>query len=449
MIDPAFPHQRRHVTVLALLYAFRMLGLFMVLPVLVLYADQYEHSTPFLMGVALGAYGCSQALLQIPFGAWSDRWGRRPVIAAGLIIFALGSVVAATADSVYGLILGRFLQGAGAIASALMAMVADLTSDESRTKAMAGIGAAIGLSFSLALVLGPVVSNWSGIAGIFWLTAGLAGLGLLILLFVLPEPERHGGAKLSNKVLFLEALRDRNLLRLDWGILVLHFVLMANFVVLPVLLTEVAGVAGDSHWRLYLPLLVGAFVAMLPFMIVAEKTGRVKLVFAAAVGLLGLMQIVLAAGFRHPTVLLACLFFFFMAFNLLEANLPSMVSKFVRSGMRGTANGIYSTSQFAGAFLGGSVGGAMLGWAGPAAVFASCAVLTALWLISTRGMATPRKMTSIMVSLGGQEQEQVLNKLLNLPGVAEVDWLEREQAVRLTVDKAVFRYESIAELELQ
>jgi predicted MFS family arabinose efflux permease len=208
-------------------------------------------------------------------------------------------------------------------------------------------------------------------------------------------------------------------------------------------------VAGDSHWQLYLPLLVGAFVAMLPFMILAEKTGRVKLVFAAAVGLLGLMQIVLAAGFRHPAVLLACLFFFFMAFNLLEANLPSLVSKFVRSGMRGTANGIYSTSQFAGAFLGGSVGGAMLGWGGPAAVFASCAVLTGLWLLSTRRMATPRQMTSIVVSLDGRDQQRALKQLVSLPGVAEVDWLEREQAARLTVDKAVFRHESIAELDLQ
>ncbi|MCW8196265.1 MFS transporter [Proteobacteria bacterium 005FR1] len=450
MIDPAFPHQRRHVTALALLYAFRMMGLFMVLPVLVLYADQYQGSTPFLMGLALGAYGFSQALLQIPFGTWSDRWGRRPVIAAGLVLFAIGSVVAAVSDSVYGLILGRFLQGAGAIASALMAMVADLTSDENRTKAMAAIGAAIGISFSIALILGPLLSNWAGVAGIFWVTAGLAIVGLLILLLVLPDPGRHGTTEvITSKALLLDALRDRNLLRLDWGILVLHFVLMANFVVLPGLLVEVVGISGDRHWQVYLPLLAGAFVAMLPIMIMAEKKGRAKSVFVAAVALLGLMQIALGFGFRNPLLLLGSLFLFFMAFNLLEANLPSLVSKFVASGMRGTANGIYSTSQFAGAFLGGSVGGAMLGWAGPAAVFGCCAIMVGLWWLSARGMATPRQMSSIVVSLGSQDRDRLLKQLTELPGVAQVDWLERERAARLTVDRAVFRHELIADLDIR
>lgn len=386
MTDPAFPHQRRYVTALALLYSFRMLGLFMVLPVLVLYSDDYASSSPFLMGVALGAYGCSQALLQIPFGIWSDRWGRKPVIAIGLLIFALGSVVAALSDSVYGLILGRFLQGAGAIAAALMAMVGDLTSDKNRTKAMAGIGAAIGLSFSLALVLGPLVSSFGGPAAIFWLTAGFALVGLSILAFALPNAGPRQSAS-PTKALMSSALRNKDLLRLDWGILALHFVLMANFVVLPVLLREVLALDGERHWQVYLPLLAGAFVVMLPIMVLAEKKRQVKGVFVSAVALLGLMQLALALAYQNPAGLVSCLFFFFMAFNLLEANLPSLVSKSVPAGMRGTANGIYSTSQFAGAFLGGSLGGAMLSWAGPPGVFVLCAIVIGLWLAVALSMS--------------------------------------------------------------
>lgn len=458
MTDPAFPqqpssqpypHQGRHVSALALLYAFRMLGLFMVLPVLVLYADEYTYSTPFLMGLALGAYGFSQALLQILFGMWSDRWGRKPVIAAGLLLFAAGSVLAAVSDSVYGLIAGRFLQGAGAIASALMAMVADLTSDENRTKAMAGIGAAIGLSFSAALILGPIVSNFGGPSAIFWLTAGFAVVGLSILGFILPNPGRGHTGTTTNTSLLGAALRHRELLRLDWGILVLHFTLMANFVVLPVLLREVLDMPGDRHWQVYLPVLAGAFLTMLPLMLLAEKKRLVKQVFLGAVALLGGMQLALVWAYGSPLGLLTSLFLFFVAFNLLEANLPSLVSKFVPSAMRGTANGIYSTSQFAGAFLGGSLGGAMLSWGGPAAVFAMSAVAAALWWLVALFMSTPRQLSSITVSLKGRDRRRAMEQLLDLPGVAEVDWLEAESAARLRVDRAVFRQETITELDLR
>ncbi|MGQ9426313.1 MFS transporter [Gilvimarinus sp. F26214L] len=450
MTDPVFAHQGRNVSALALLYAFRMLGLFMVLPVLVLYADDYRGSSPFLMGLALGAYGFSQALLQIPFGMWSDRWGRKPVIAAGLLIFAAGSVIAAVSESIEGLILGRFLQGAGAIASALMAMVADLTRDENRTKAMAAIGAAIGLSFSVALVLGPVVSRFAGLDGIFWLTAGFALVGLAILVFVLPSPQaRSSGEATPKAALIRTVLGNRDLLRLDWGILVLHFVLMANFVVLPRVLSDVLLLDGTRHWTIYLPLLGGAFVAMLPFMVLAEKKGRVKGVFLGAVGLLAAMQVALALGHQSGPFLLAWLFLFFMAFNLLEANLPSLVSKTVPGDMRGTANGIYSTSQFAGAFLGGAMGGAVLSWGGVQAVFWLCALAAALWWLVALFMTVPRPVSSILVPLREPDRDRVLGQLLALPGVDQVDWLEQESAARLTVDRRVFRRERIAELGLE
>lgn len=389
VLDPVFSHQGRNIAALASLYAFRMLGLFMVLPVLMLYADDYQHSTAFLMGLALGAYGFSQALLQIPFGIWSDRWGRKPVIALGLIVFAIGSVIAAVADTVYGLIFGRFLQGAGAIASALMAMVGDLTSEENRTKAMAAIGASIGVAFSIALIVGPLISSFGGPAAIFWLTAAFALLGLAILIWILPNPPRSAGPT-TNTNLLGSVLKNPHLLRLDWGILVLHFVLMANFVVLPTLLQSVLDLEGDRHWQVYLPLLALAFLAMLPFIILAERKGRVKQVFLAAVALLGLMQFTLALGlYKLALPLLVCLFFFFMAFNLLEASLPSLISKTVPSHMRGTANGIYSTSQFAGAFLGGSLGGAVLTWGGVSGVFILCSAAAVLWLLLALPMTVP------------------------------------------------------------
>ncbi|MEX1032415.1 MAG: MFS transporter [Cellvibrionaceae bacterium] len=447
MIDPAFPNQLRNVIALALLYAFRMLGLFMVLPVLVLYADDYRHSSPLLLGAALGAYGLSQALLQIPFGMWSDRWGRKPVIAIGLLVFALGSVVAAMADSVYGLILGRFLQGAGAIGSALMAMVGDLTSDQNRTKAMAGIGASIGLAFSAALVLGPLISQFGGLSAIFWLTAGFATVGLVILGAALPSSGRGTRLEVStNQSSIITVLRNRDLLRLDWGIFTLHFVLMANFVVLPVLLRDVVGLQGDRHWRVYLPLLAGAFVLMLPFMLFAERKRQVKAVFLGAVALLGLMQLMLLWVYSEPLGLLICLFLFFVAFNLLEANLPSLVSKLVTRGLRGTANGVYSTSQFTGIALGGVLGGAVLAWGGPPAVFAVCSLFAAIWWVVALFMSKPPQLTSLVVSLEGRDQQRALAQLLQLPGVAEVDWLEAERAARLKVDRAVFREETITEL---
>ncbi len=441
--------ERRAVASLAALYAFRMLGLFMVLPVLTLYGTDYAGSTPLLLGLALGIYGFSQALLQIPFGMLSDRWGRKPLIAVGLLLFAVGSVVAATAESVYGLILGRCLQGGGAIAGVIMALVADLTSEQNRTKAMAAIGASIGLSFSIALVLGPIVTSLAGLAGVFWLTALFALVGLVLALRVIPAgalgvARRDAGAV---PMLLGRTLKHPELLRLNWGIFCLHFVLMASFVVLPTMLENDLGLARERHWQVYLPLLVSAFVAMLPFMLLAERRRKMKTVFLGAVALLGAVLVALVWWQQRPQWALAALFLFFMAFNLLEATLPSLMSKVAPAGSKGTASGIYSTSQFLGAFAGGVSGGALLQFAGAGWVFGCSALLVLSWLLIAASMQPPRFLTSVWVPLADANLGAAKSKMLNIPGVEEVVIIEDERAAYLKVDKRLFDRSAIEDLQ--
>lgn len=442
--------ERRAVASLASLYAFRMLGLFMVLPVLALYGDQYEGSTPLMLGVALGAYGFTQALLQIPFGMLSDRWGRKPVIAMGLVIFALGSVVAASADTVYGLILGRCLQGCGAIASAIMAMVADLTSDESRTKAMATIGASIGLSFSVALILGPVLAGIGGMSLMFWTTVGLSLIGLWVLMRWVPTPAttgvRHREAGAVPELL-RSTLVHKELIRLNCGIFTLHCVLMACFLVMPTILERQLGYPREQHWMIYLPLLVLAFVAMVPFIIIAEKKRKIKPIFVAAVALLGAMTALMALWQHDAVGFLAALFFFFMAFNLLEATLPSLMSKVAPAGAKGTASGIYSTCQFLGAFVGGVGGGWLLQTYGVVAVFTLCAVLVAGWLLLAIYMLPPRHLAGVQVPLAADKLASADARLSALPGVVEVVLIAEEATAYLKVDPAVFNRASVAEID--
>ncbi|MDQ2078161.1 MFS transporter [Marinimicrobium sp. ABcell2] len=430
------PFERRVVASLASLYAFRMLGLFMVLPVLALYGDDYSGSSPFLLGVALGAYGFSQALLQIPFGVLSDRIGRKPVIIAGLLIFTLGSMLAAQADTMAELIAGRILQGAGAIAAAVMALLADLTADENRTKAMAVIGASIGASFSLALVLGPLLAAWGGMAAIFWVTAALGLVGIYLVWQVVPSPARARPRYESGAVpaLLVSTLKNPELMRLNLGIFVLHLVLMASFIVVPQMLEQDLGLTRERHWLVYLPLLVGAFIAMLPFIIVAERRRKMKPVFLGAIALLGLAVLsLLGAGTSLPLTLLA-LFGFFMAFNLLEATLPSLVSKIAPAGGKGTATGIYSTCQFAGAFAGGVMGGWLWQNWDIAAVLTVCAGLALLWWLVALFMRPPRFLASLLIPLQGQPVEVLSERLRDQPGVVEVVVIPAEGTAYLKVD---------------
>jgi len=440
--------ERRAISSLASLYAFRMLGLFMVLPVLALYGDEYTGSTPLMLGVALGAYGFTQALLQIPFGMLSDRWGRKPVIALGLIIFALGSVVAATADTVYELILGRCLQGGGAIASAIMAMVADLTSDESRTKAMASIGASIGLSFSVALVLGPVLASWGGLSSLFWATVGLALAGLLILWRWVPTPvvvHRHRDAGAIPGLLRATLIHPQ-LIRLNVGIFALHFVLMACFLIMPSIFETQLGYPREQHWMIYLPLLVLAFIAMVPFIIIAEKRQKIKSVFIAAIVLLAVMIVCMGQLSHHNTGFLISVFFFFMAFNLLEATLPSLMSKMAPAGAKGTASGIYSTCQFLGAFAGGVSAGWLLEVEGLAMVWWVGVAVVLVWLGLAITMTSPRFLTAVQVPLQAEQMTRAEPLLSGLPGVAEVVLIEDEATAYLKVDPEAFDHSSIASL---
>ena len=435
--DAAVPFERKVVMSLAALYTFRMLGLFMLLPVLALYGTEYAHHSPFLLGLALGAYGFSQALLQIPFGVLSDRIGRKPLILAGLIIFVLGSVVAALADSVYGLILGRFLQGGGAISAVVMALLTDLTSDENRTKAMATIGASIGVSFSVAMTVGPLLAAWGGVGAIFWLTAALGVVGIYILLKLVPNVAESTSKREAIAVpgLLAKTLKHPQLLRLNVGIFVLHFVLMSSFVVLPLMLQDQLHIDREYHGFIYFPLLAFAFVLMLPFVIIAEKRRKIKGVFLIAVGLLLASELAFMFISTQRVLALLILFVFFIAFNILEATQPSMVSKIAPAGAKGTATGIYSTCQVLGVFGGGALGGWLLQQQGANAVFALNAVLVLIWLAVAWSMKSPHFLASVLIPLHGQDHQAILEKLRAVDGVAEAIIVASENTIYLKVDQ--------------
>ncbi|MFC3117201.1 MFS transporter [Cellvibrio fontiphilus] len=451
MQDPAssiqysapLPFEKKVVWSLAALYTFRMFGLFMLLPVLALYGTEYAHHSPFLLGLALGAYGFSQALLQIPFGVLSDRIGRKPLILAGLVIFVLGSVVAALAESVYGLIFGRFLQGGGAISAVVMALLTDLTSEENRTKAMATIGASIGVSFSLAMTAGPLLAAWGGVAAIFWLTALLGAVGIYILLKLVPQvapsvrPKREAVAV---PALLGETLLHPQLLRLNVGIFVLHFVLMSSFVVLPLMLQNQLDIPRNYHGLIYFPLLAFAFVLMLPFVIIAEKRRKIKSVFLLAVALLLLAELALMLVGANRILALLVLFVFFIAFNVLEATQPSMVSKIAPAGAKGTATGIYSTCQVLGVFGGGALGGWLLQEQGANAVFSLNALLIVMWLAVAWSMKPPHFLASVLIPLEGKsaalaDPRILLEKLRAVDGVAEAVIVASENTIYLKVDQ--------------
>lgn len=377
--------ERRSSGALALIFALRMLGLFLVLPVFMLEARKYPGGDdPAMIGLAMGLYGLTQALFQLPIGLASDRIGRKPVIVAGLLVFAAGSLIAAMADSLTGLMAGRAIQGAGAVSAAVTALLADLTRDGVRTKAMALVGGSIGLMFALALVLAPLLNAWIGLSGIFGLTCALALAGIAVVLWVVPpEPRQHANAP---KGRFSELLGQSDLLRLNFGVFILHTVQMSMWVAVPAMLVR-AGLAKEQHWHIYLPAVLLSFVAM-GLLFSMERKGRLRTALLGAIGLVLVVQIglgMLAASGTIPTVwcMALLMFLFFCGFNALEATQPSLVSRMAPAPLRGAALGAYNTLQSLGLFAGGAVGGAVAKFAGVPGLFIMTAVLVALWLAVT------------------------------------------------------------------
>ncbi len=383
--------ERRASVSLAAIFALRMLGLFLVLPVFALEAAKYPGGDdPARVGLAMGIYGLTQALLQIPLGMASDRFGRKRVILAGLALFVAGSAVAAWAPTLDLLTLGRALQGAGAISAAITAFLADVTRDEVRTKAMALVGISIALMFALSLVLAPVLAAQIGLSGLFWLTAGLALTGMAVVAWVVPpEPTVHRDAGRQG---LREVLRHPGLLRLDLGVFVLHAVQLAMWMAVPALLVQ-AGLTADRHWVVYLLALIGSFVVMGGVLFRLERRGHLRAVFLFCIGLLVLVQLTFGWSAQHTpslTVLGIGLFLFFLGFNTLEASQPSLASRLAPTHARGAALGVYNTLQSVGFFVGGAAGGWLVRHTGSTGLFMACAALSLVWLVVAWPMRVPR-----------------------------------------------------------
>lgn len=385
------PVELRASLSLASLFALRMLGLFLILPVFAVHAQHLPGGgSQTLVGVALGTYGLTQGILQIPYGMASDRYGRKRVIVVGLLLFALGSFVAAWGPNIAVVIAGRALQGAGAIAAPVTAFAADITREEHRTKAMALIGGSIGLVFALSLVAAPALYPLIGMSGIFAATGLLALSAIWVTLSVVPaEPVVSSGVRRLAAGALRGVLRDPEQLRLNLGIFCLHVVQMAMFVVVPTALVRYAGLPVAEHWKVYLPVVIGSFALMAPPLIHAERHGRMKFLFLASIGLLLAVELGLAMCYDHAHFLVALLLFFFVAFNTLEACLPSLVSRVAPAPARGTALGVYNTTQALGLFAGGAAGGWLAQHWGPSSVFVFGFALVALWLVAASSMRVP------------------------------------------------------------
>ena len=445
------PAELRATIGLAGVYGLRMFGLFIILPVFAFYAEDLPGGNNYtLIGIALGAYGLTQAILQIPFGWLSDRIGRKPVIYLGLILFAVGSLVAALAIDIYWVIFGRIIQGAGAISAAVMALAADLTREEHRTKAMATIGMTIGTVFAISLIVAPVLNQWIGVPGIFAMTGVLALLAMIVVKKIIPDPQisRFHSDTEASAASFGSVLRDTQLLRLNYGIFALHATLMALWLVVPLTLRE-AGMAADDHWQIYLPVLLLSIVLIIPAIIYAEKRAQLKFVFIAAIALLLIGQVLLATTFDSIWGTAIALLVFFTAFNLLEASLPSLISKIAPVGAKGTAIGVYSSTQFLGAFVGAAVGGYLFGNYGSSALYTFCGLLLIVWLILAVTMKAPAAVRSKMYHV----QEMDLNKskelsreLAAIPGVHEALVLVNERVAYLKVDMKGFDEEKVIKL---
>jgi MFS family permease len=434
----------KNVFPIAAIFSFRMLGLFMLIPVFTLFATDLKGATPALIGLALGSYGLSQGILQMPFGMLSDRFGRKPILRVGLLLFVCGSLMGALSHSIYTMIFARTLQGTGAIGSVLIALLADLTPDEHRTKAMAVIGMTIGLSFGLAMVISPVLTHYYGLSGIFYLTTFLALLGLLLLERAIPAPkkERFHPDSEATPSLFKGVIKNKHLQRLNAGIFFQHFILTATFFVIPLLLQEQVK---EGHlaqqWYFYLPLMLFSFVLMIPFILLAEKKRQMKLVFFMSVLITCLSQWILALTSHHWLSLWILMFFYFVAFNILEATLPSLVSKQAQLTAKGTAMGVYSSCQFLGIFAGGVAAGLIYQFAGSTGIFICNGLISLVWLLLAFFMKPEAYLSTLILSYPNsvKDEKALIAELKKLKGVKEAFIVKEEGVIYLRIDKESYK----------
>ncbi|MDG2395888.1 MFS transporter [Candidatus Thioglobus sp.] len=372
---------------ISLIMATRMLGLFMIFPIFSVYADNYESVTPLYIGIAIGAYGLTQAFFQIPFGYLSDKYGRKPLLVLGLIIFFIGSIVAANANDIFQVVIGRALQGAGAISAVLMAFLADYVSEDERPKANAFVGVQIGMAFMLALLLGPIVGHQLGISGLFWVIAALSIVALIVVA-TLPHAKPKKQYKLS--IANFRKILTVDLLRLDFSVFALHLILTTAFIAIPIFLVENNILSIQDNWEIYLPVIVLSFLGMIPMIIVATKYQKTKTIFLLAIFLLALSQILFYQTALNYATFFIILTIFFVAFNALEALLPSLIAKTAASDKRGLAMGFYSSSQFLGAFAGGTIGGWIYNTFGLNSVFLFTTFIALIWWLISLSMNTEK-----------------------------------------------------------
>ncbi|MEQ1106075.1 MFS transporter [Acinetobacter ursingii] len=430
--------ERRSTFALSSIFALRMLGLFMIIPVFSIAGQSYQYATPALIGLAVGIYGLSQAILQIPFSLWADRFSRKPLIILGLVLFALGGAIAAMSHTIYGVIIGRAIAGAGAVSAVVMALLADVTREEQRTKAMAVMGMSIGLSFVIAFSLGPWLTSQVGISGLFWVTT-IMGIAAIFMLMLVPKVTRHHRNFRQGYLAQLkQVIQMSDLNRLHVSVFSLHLLLTAMFIYVPSQLIEFANIPLAKHGMVYLPLLVISLFFAFPSIIVAEKYRKMRGIFLTAI--LGIIAGLLILIFGHESkyILLLGLGLFFIAFNVMEALLPSWLSKSAPLQSKATAMGINASSQFLGAFFGGVLGGQLLMLHNTSLGWSILAGIAMIWLLISFGLAQPRYLSSIVLPLPELKQtDEWTSKLLAIRGIEEVVVMAEQKVAYIKVDKQV------------
>lgn len=445
------PTERRAAFSIAGIFSTRMLGLFMIFPVFALFAEQeFANVTATQIGLAIGIYGLTQALFQIPYGMLSDKYGRKPLIMVGMGVFFLGSMLCAVADSIEMMIVGRALQGMGAVAAVLMATVSDLVREQFRLRALSLVGMTIGFSFTISLVAGPLLDSMIGVRGIFWVIAALAVVGMALVWFALPKIENQTFQReaLTDVTQFSDVLKNTQLLRLDIGVFVLHATLTAMFVVLPLMLRDEVQMEAVDHWHIYLPVMLLSFVLMVPFVIQAESKGRMKQMFVGAVAMIALVQLALMEVEITFWSVFIILLLFFTAFNLLEATLPSLVVKLSPADKKGTASGVFSTSQFIGAAVGGALGGYLYHHFGIQGVFGMTFAMGLIWLAVAMTMQRPQPLSiaSVPIRVTDENDAKMLqDKLEEFEGIYEAVILLAEQRAYFKIDRKLINEVTLIE----